>query len=83
MVAECSKCGAVMRCNKTKSARFVVRDASGREVVSGMSGHNLSIKLLMTPKKLYHYNDRNVVLCKLYLSISFLPYNQKAQCTCS
>jgi len=36
VVAECSKCGAVMKvvgCNKTKSARFVVRDASGREVI--------------------------------------------------
>ena len=77
VVAECSKCGAVMKvvgCNKTKSARFVVRDASGwevilsafepilSEIVSGVSGHNFSIKLLMTPKKLYRYNDRNVVL---------------------
>ena len=67
MVAECSKCGAVMKvvgCDKTKSARFVARDASGREVilsafepilseiVSRVSGHNLSIKLLMMPNKL-------------------------------
>ena len=77
VVAECTKCGAMMKvssCKEMKSAKFVVKDpSSSREmtlsvfepalsrIVAGVSGCNLSLKLLSAPKKMYRFNDRNVV----------------------
>lgn len=77
VVAECTKCGAMMKvssCKEMKSAKFVVKDpSSSREmtlsvfepvlsrIVAGVSGRNLSLKLLSAPKKMYRFNDRNVV----------------------
>ena len=77
LFGECSKCSAVMKmayCEETKLAKFVVMDdSSGREttlsafepvlsrIVDGVSGDNLSIKLLKAPSKVFQFNDRNVV----------------------
>ncbi len=77
VVAECSKCAAVMKvscCEQSKSAKFVVQGkSSGREmtlsafepilsrIVANVSGRNLSVKLLMAPGKVYKFNERNVV----------------------
>ena len=77
VVAECTKCGAMMKvssCKEMKSAKFVVKDpSSSREmtlsvfepvlsrIVAGVSGRNLSLKLLSAPKKMYRFNDRNIV----------------------
>ena len=64
----------VSGCEKMKSAKFILKDASsGREVtlsafeptlsriVAGVSGQSLAIKLLMTLSRMYRYNERNVV----------------------
>lgn len=77
VVGECTKCGAVLkvsRCNKMKSAKFVVEDPSSKRemtlsafepvlsrIVTGVSGRNLCLKLLSAPSKMYRFNDRNVV----------------------
>ena len=69
VVAECTKCGAMMKvssCKKMKPAKFVMKDqSSSREmtlsvfepvlscIVAGVSGRNLSLKLLSAPKKMY------------------------------
>ena len=75
-MAECTKCGAMMKvstCKKMKPAKFVMKDqSSSREmtsvfepvlssIVAGVSGRNLSLKLLSAPKKMYRFNDQNVV----------------------
>ena len=73
VVAECTKCGAMMKvssCKKMKPAKFVMKDqSSSREmtlsvfepvlscIVAGVSGRNLSLKLLSAPKKMYRFND--------------------------
>ena len=73
VVAECTKCGAMMKvssCEKMKPAKFVMKDqSSNREmtlsvfepvlscIVAGVSGRNLSLKLLSAPKKMYRFND--------------------------
>ena len=77
LVMECTKCKAVMKvslCEEMKSAKFVVQDVSSSRamtlsafepvlsrIVDGVSGRNLSMKLLMAPRKNYRFNDRNVV----------------------
>lgn len=57
VLATCTKCSAVMKvthCGESKSTKFVVTQDS-------VSGQDLTTKLLMTPSKLFHYNDCNVV----------------------
>lgn len=75
-VAECSKCSVVMKlslCSQSKSAKFIVMMFSGRDftlfafepilsqIVDGVSGDSLSVKLLNSPCKSYWYNDRHVI----------------------
>ena len=75
--AECTKCSAVMKLSyytETKSAKFVVTDKSSNcdttllafepvlsRIVDGVSGRNLSIKLLKASSKSFRFNNRNVV----------------------
>ena len=75
--AECTKCFAVMKLSyytETKSAKFVVTDESSNcdttllafepvlsRIVDGVSGRNLSIKLLKASSKSFRFNNRNVV----------------------
>ena len=77
VIAECTKCCAVMKlssCSQSKSAKFIVTDAaSGREttlsafepilsqIVDGVSGPSLSVKLLMAPQKSFRFNESSVV----------------------
>lgn len=76
LIAECTKCSCMMKiscCGQSKSAKFIVKEESGREttlsvfepvlsrIVDGVDGRNLSTKLLKAPPKLYRFNDRNVV----------------------
>ena len=69
LFAECTKCSAVM-----KSDKFVVTDESSNHdttlsafepvlsrIVDGVSGCNLSMKLLKASYKLFQFNDRIVV----------------------
>ena len=77
LFGEYSRCSAVMEmsyCEETKSAKFVLMDGSSdhettlsafepvlSRIVDGVSGCNLSIKLLKPPSKLFQFNDQNVV----------------------
>ena len=76
LVAECSKCNAVMKvscCEKTKAAKFVVTDESGHDttlstfepvlskIAGSASGSSLAHKLTRASRKVFRYNDRNVV----------------------
>lgn len=76
LFGEYSRCSAVMMsyCEETKSAKFVLMDGSSdhettlsafepvlSRIVDGVSGCNLSIKLLKPPSKLFRFNDQNVL----------------------
>ena len=76
VLATCTKCSAVMKvtcCCESKSAKFVVTQDTGHDttlsafepvlshIVEGVSGRDLTTKVLMTSPKVFRFNDRNIV----------------------
>ena len=77
-LAQCTKCSAVMKitsCEQAQSAKFVVKESTTlnditlsafepilSQIVDGVSGNSLAMKLLNAPPKTFRFNDRHVVL---------------------
>ena len=72
IVGQCSKCQAFIKisvCEKSKSAKVVITDVKGTvsilepilsRIVSGISGDNLSVKLLTAPQFVFTVNTKDV-----------------------
>ena len=69
VLATCTKCSAVMKVTRScesKSAKFVMTQVTGHDttlsvsrIIEGVSGRDLTSKLLMTSPKVFRFNDRN------------------------